>query len=143
PAPVLTGVASDTAAPAPADSVITLPLPELPFGEITEAETARKLRELGKPNCEDTHIVVICKISCREYSSRWPSVEGSRFYCWNFTLPQADHMQQPPPSQALGQGEGQGENRRQRSPLVLGLGAAVIASAVTLLVMQNQNSSTA
>jgi hypothetical protein len=52
-------------------------------------------------------------------------------------------QQTSPPSQARGQEDGPGQRQRKLSPLVLGLSAAVIASAITLVVMQSQNSSTA
>jgi len=41
------------------------------------------------------------------------------------------------------QGQSQGQSQRKRSPLILGLGAAVIASAITFVVVQSQNTSTA
>jgi hypothetical protein len=47
-------------------------------------------------------------------------------------------MQQTTPESQV-----QGQSQSKRSPLIYGLGAAVIASALTLVVMQSQNTSVA
>jgi hypothetical protein len=51
--------------------------------------------------------------------------------------------QSSPEYQAQASTGGQGQGRRKRSPLIWGLGAAVIASAITIAVIQSQNTAPA